>query len=100
MAEEWHSTQGEVFRFEKDGDSIEGQLVQIRDGNYFRPDGSKSKVFDIKVPSGQTKTIFGTMILERMMGAVKIGQMVKVVSRGVVKTRTGRNAKQFEVFTK
>ena len=96
---EWKSTQGAIRRFENPNDSIEGELVQIRDGNYFRPDGSKSKIYDIKSASG-VETVFGSMILERQMGAVKIGQPVKIVYKGLVGTRSGRKAKAFEVYTK
>lgn len=100
MAEgEWKSTQGDVFRFEKANDELVGKLAQVRDGNYFRPDGGKSKVYDITTPTG-TKTIFGTMILERQMGAVQVGQEVKVVYLGEVTTKSGRQAKNFSVFTK
>ena len=97
---DWTSTQGVVHRFEKTGDSIEGELVQVRDGNYFRPDGSKSKVYDIRTEAGGVETCFGTMILERLMGSVRIGQQVRIVFRGLVSTRSGREAKNFEVFTK
>ena len=76
---DWQSTQGIIHRFEKAGDSLEGELVQVRDGQYFRPDGAKSKVYDIKTESGGVETCFGTMILERLMGSVKIGQQVKIV---------------------
>ena len=100
MTDEWQPTQGEIFRFEKDGDSIEGVLGQVRDGNYFRPDGSKSKVYDIKTNDGKTMTVFGTMILERQMGAVSLNQPVKIVYKGTVNTKSGREAKSYEVFTK
>ena len=97
---DWQSTTGNIFRFEKSGDSVEGNFVQVRDGQYFRPDGSKSKVYDIRDKDGQTWTIFGSMILERQMGAIKPGAPVKIVFKGTVKTRAGRDAKAYEVYTK
>ncbi len=100
MADDWKSTQGTVHRFENPNDSIDGELVQVRDGNYFRPDGSKSKIYDIKVPSGTIETVFGSMILERQMGGVKLGQPVRIVFKGLISTRSGRKAKAFEVYTK
>jgi hypothetical protein len=99
MADNWKSTSSEVFRLEHPNDAIEGTLVSVRDGNYFRPDGGKSKVFDIQTTAG-IKSIFGSMILERMMASVKIGSAVKIVYKGTVTTRTGRAAKNYEVFTK
>lgn len=100
MAGNWQSTSGEIFRFEKENDSIEGTLAQVRDGNYFRPDGTKSKVYDLKVAGGATKTIFGTMVLERQLGSVKIGTEVKVVYLGTISTKGGRKAKNFTVYTR
>ena len=100
MAGNWQSTSGEIFRFEKENDALEGTLMQVRDGNYFRPDGSKSKVYDLKTADGKTRTIFGSMILERQMGSVKNGVEVKIVYKGQVSTKSGRKAKAFDVFTR
>ena len=100
MADDWKSTTGVVHRFENANDHIEGELVQVRDGNYFRPDGGKSKIYDIKTATGSVETVFGSMILERQMGSIKIGQPVRIVYKGLVSTRSGRKAKAFEVFTK
>ena len=99
MSDEWKATQGEVFKFENEGDEIVGSLMQVRDGNYFRPDGEKSKVYDIKTEDG-VKTIFGTMILERQMSAIQPNQEIKIVYKGTVTTKSGRQAKNFQVFTK
>jgi len=98
MAGNWQSTSGEIFRFENTNDALEGILTQVRDGNYFRPDGSKSRVYDIKTANGKIMTVFGSMILERQMGSVKIGQEVKIIYKGTVSTKTGRKAKAFDVF--
>jgi hypothetical protein len=98
MPGNWQSTSGEIFRFENENDSLEGTLMQIRDGNYFRPDGSKSRVYDIKDNAGKVRTVFGSMILERQMGSVKIGQELKIVFKGLVSTKSGRKAKAFDVF--
>lgn len=102
MAEnEWKSTTGEIFRFEKEGDSIEGTLANIRDGKYFRPEtGAKSKVFDIRTKDGTMKSIFGTAVLERLLSSVQLNTEVKVTFKGVTKTKAGNDLKQFEVFTK
>ena len=99
MAEEWKAVQGEVFRFDSEGASIEGELQAVRDGQYFRQNGEKSKVYDIMTPSG-VKSVFGTSILERQMSSVSIGSKVKIVYMGEVDTKSGRQAKNFEVFTK
>ena len=97
---EWKSTTGEVVTFENQGDSIEGEFISARDGNYFRPNGGKSQVYDLRVAGGAVKTVFGTMILERQMVGIKPGSLIKIVYKGEVPTKTGRMAKSFEVFTK
>jgi hypothetical protein len=99
MEDEWKSTTGDVFRFEAEGDSIEGTLAATRDGNYFRPAGGKSQVYDIKTKDG-IKSVFGSMVLERQMQSVKVGDKVKIVYKGTVQTKQGRQAKNYEVFTK
>lgn len=95
--DEWKSLSTEVVSFEKAGDSIEGKLIDVRDGNFFRPDGSKSKVYDIETATG-VKTLFGSMILERLMRKVQVGRRVKIVYKGTVKTKSGRMAKSYEVY--
>jgi len=96
--DKWMSTEGDVFRFEKDGDSLEGKLVAIRDGSYYRPDGGKSRIYDIETKEG-VKTIFGTMVLERNMASVEVGSEVKVIFKGLVNTKRGTQAKMFTVMT-
>lgn len=96
--DKWMSTEGDVQRFEKDGDSVEGKLVAIRDGSYYRPDGGKSRIYDIETKEG-VKTIFGTMILERNMSTVEVGSEVKIIYHGLVNTKRGTQAKKFEVLT-
>jgi len=97
-SDDWKPVQGEVFKFETEGSSIEGTLSQVRDGQYMRTTGEKSKVYDIKTPEG-IKSIFGTMILERQMESVNEGDRVKIVYKGEVDTKSGRKAKNYEVFT-
>lgn len=99
MADEWKPVQGDVFQFDSEGSSIQGTLQKVRDGQYFRTNGEKSKVYDIMTSDG-VKTIFGTAILERQMASVNEGDKVKVVYKGEVDTKSGRKAKDFDVFTK
>lgn len=99
MSGEWKSTQSDVFNFENEGDTIEGKLVNIRDGNYLRQNGEKSKVYDLETSEG-TKTVFGTSVIERAMGAVAIGQQVKITYQGTTQTKNGRPVKLFDVFYK
>lgn len=97
--EDWKKVRGDVFRFENKGDYIEGELVGVRDGIYFRQDGSKSKVYDIMTEEG-VKTVWGSPVLERQMSSVKLGSKIKIVYKGKIKTKIGREANDFDVFVK
>lgn len=102
--EEWESTQAEIFRFEKEGDSIIGVLKQVRDGRYPRIDSSgnvigKSKIYTIDA-NGKLYTIFGTTVLENRMSNVNIGDTVKIVYVGLTKNKRGQQLKNFEVYKK
>jgi hypothetical protein len=97
---EWKSTSGAVHQFNETGDSIEGELVAIRDGQYMRTNGNHSKIYDIRNSDGKIETVFGSMVLERQMESVKLGTDVKIVYKGLITTKTGRSAKSFDVFTK
>lgn len=98
MSEKWKSVTSEPFYLEKEGDGIEGTLVDVRDGNFFRPDGSRSKVYEIETSDGSRKTLFGSMVLERLMKQVQIGSKVKIVYRGTIRTKSGRMAKSYDVY--
>jgi hypothetical protein len=97
---DWKSTAGVVHQFNESGDSIEGELVAVRDGQYMRTNGTKSKIFDIRGNDGKIETVFGSMVLERQMQSVQLGTDVKIVYKGMITTKTGRQAKSFDVFTK
>lgn len=99
MVDDWVKVRGDIKRFEIKGDSIEGELVNVRDGIYFRQDGSKSKVYEILTEEG-VKTVFGSPVLERQMATVRVGDNIRIVYKGKLKTKTGREANDFDVFLK
>ena len=38
MTKEWINTQGEIFEFAKEGDTLEGGLIKVNDGKFLRTD--------------------------------------------------------------
>jgi hypothetical protein len=100
MPEDWMSVTSKVFRFEKPGDLLIGEIVSVRDGNYFRPNGTRSKIYDIRGEDGTTYTVFGSSILDRILSTFKVGDKVKIVYKGMTTTKQGRQVKDFEVFMK
>ena len=94
MAEEWKEIEGgNVFAFNQAGDTIEGVIVNIREGQF------NNKVYDIETKEG-LKTIFGTAILDERLSKVKDHAPVRITYAGELKTGTGRLAKNFKVFTR
>ena len=95
MAEEWKEVvRGNVFAFQQVGDNLEGVVVSRKKSTQY-----ENMVYDIETKEG-LKTIFGTTILDSLMGSIQDNQPVKIEYVGEVKTGTGRLAKNFKVFTK
>lgn len=87
-----------IFKFEKEGDMIEGELLSIEDGKTY-----DNKVYKIKQTSdGETMTVFSTTVLESQMASVKIGNLVRIILANIKKSEVkGRNdTKMFEVYVK
>ena len=97
MTGSWNKveTQATSFRFENDGDEMEGKLVSVGPGKF-----EKSKVYVLEKEDGSAVTIFGSVILDDRMSEVEVGNYVKIVYKGMVMTGSGKNAKLFEVYVK
>ena len=83
-------TGGDVFAFEKEGDSIEGKYVGSVAGQY-------GDNYLILTEAGEEKTIFGGAVINSKMAKVKAGDIVKVTYIGEVKATSGRFYKDFKV---
>lgn len=97
MTDSWSkvSTQGVRFRFENDGDEIEGKLVSVGPGKF-----ENSKVYTLEKDDGSAISIFGSVILDDRMSEIEVGNYIKIVYKGLIKTGSGKNAKLFEVYVK
>jgi len=96
MQEDWKKVEpGNVWKEENEGDSIEGTLKNIREGNY------ENKVYDIETEEG-LRTVFGSVVLDDRMAQVELGQKIKIVFTGTSPSKVpGRNpTKLYDVFVK
>jgi len=93
---EWKKVEKDVFKFEKEGDNIEGELILVEDGKAY-----DNKVYTIKTDKKEL-VVFGTTVLDSQMATVPIGKMVRIVFSGIKKSEVkGRNdTKLFDVFVK
>ena len=90
---EWKSVEPEVWKYEKEGDSIEGVLIDKREKggkynneSYYLENRNKSWV------------VFGTTVLENRMKLVHVGDVVKIVYKGIQKNKRDEDTKIFAVF--
>jgi hypothetical protein len=80
--------------YDKDGDFIEGFLVQKQSDI----GANKSMLYSIETPEG-VKNVWGAVILDERMSLVKVGDKVKITYKGLAKEfKKGKNpAKIFKV---
>lgn len=84
-----------IFKFEIEGDEIEGELLSKEKGSNY-----DNEVYKIKDKNSVTWTCFSTKVLQSQMQSVKIGDFIKIVYAGNKKNpKKGQNdTKLFEVF--
>lgn len=87
--ENWNEVKSEsdfppVWDFQKDGDTIEGKYVGKRQGigKY------KKNVYQIETANG-VYDVWGSTVLDRKMGEVEIGQLVRIKYMGTAKGKGG-----------
>jgi hypothetical protein len=90
----------EEFRFESEGDSIEGKLVEIVSLTNKRT-GDPFKKYVVKTASGHSHFMVNptgpTQLLEGLEGLAS-GDEIKATYLGEVKTKNGRTMKRFSVL--
>jgi hypothetical protein len=93
---EWEKVEKEIFKFEKEGDFIEGKLLAVVDSPTY-----SNKVYTIETKQGN-KTVFGTVVIDSQMQLVKMGQMIKILYVGEKSSdKKGYNPiKLFEIYVK
>ena len=73
--------------------TIEGVLVDRREhvGQF------DSTVYTVEKKGGEKNSVFAKGLLDSLLKPLSIGTMVKITWKGLVKTKTGRNANSFDV---
>lgn len=83
-----------IFKFEKEGDFIEGKLLRVQEnvGTH------NSRLYSIESKDG-IKNVWGSQILDERMALVKVDDIVRITYKGLSKNKSkGKNpAKIFKV---
>lgn len=81
------------WTYEKDGDFIEGFLVQVQKDIGV----NKSMLYSVETPEG-VKNVWGATLLDSRMSLVNVGSKVKITYKGLAEAKSGKNpAKIFKV---
>jgi len=94
LAEEWKKVEVNAFKFENEGDSIEGVYLRAEKSTQYENDN-----YVLETTDGN-KTVFGTAVLNTKMANIPLGKMVKIVYIGKAKSKKGVMYKDFDVFVK
>jgi len=86
--------ENKIFKFEKKGDEIEGELISKETGSNYG-----NEVYKIDTGEG-VFIVFGTSVLQSQMTEAKIGKAVRIVYQGEKKNeKKGQNPiKLFDVY--
>lgn len=77
----------------EDKEVIEGKLTAIQDGKL-------SRILVLELPGGRTERLWSSTVLDNALTPADVGRMIKIESLGKVKTKAGREVKDFRVFVK
>lgn len=86
----------DIFKFEKEGDSIQGVLKAVEENRTY-----KGNVYKLQTKDG-LKAVFGTTVLDSKMSAVSLEQEVVILYSGTApaKVKGQNDTKLFEVYVK
>ena len=76
------------WEFEKDGDFIEGVLIQVQKG----VGANDSMLYSIEVSEGGVENVWGSAILDQRMSLVKVSEKVKITYKGLGESKGGHKA--------
>ena len=83
-----------IWTYGKEGDSIEGVLVDSQDDVGV----NKSKLYSLEVSKGDFQSVWGSAVLDQRMSLVKIGEKIRITFKGLSEASPGKNpAKIFSV---
>lgn len=76
-----------VWKYENEGDFVEGILVQKQDD----VGENKSKMYSVDTSEGIIN-VWGSVVLDGRMALVKVGDKIKITYKGLGEAKSGRNA--------
>jgi hypothetical protein len=76
------------WTYEKDGDFIEGVLVQKQEGI----GENNSKLYSIETPNAGVLNVWGSAVLDSRMALIKEGSKVRITYKGLGEAKGGKNA--------
>jgi len=89
---EWKEIQPNIWKPEKEGDSIEGTLVsKDTTGTY------GSMAYSMETSEGAS-LVWGSAVLDERMKYAKPGDYIKIEYKGTEKNKKGQDVKIFKVF--
>lgn len=93
--EVWDKQTGQnpIWRPEKKGEKIEGELLAKRAGQY-------GTVMDIRDSKNKIWTVFSSKLMEQMIGGIMVGDSLRIMYLGKIKLKNNREAHNWEVFRK
>jgi len=75
------------WTYDKDGDFIEGKLVQVQK----EVGVNKSMLYSIQTLE-DVKNVWGAAILDSRMGLVKVGDQLRITYKGLAEAKFGKKA--------
>lgn len=82
------------------GKVFEGTLIDVRDGNLVNENGTKAKLLHALDKEGKERILGCPTTLANRFERVEGGKRIYIICTGKQKTRAGRMAWGFEVFTR
>jgi len=88
----WKTVEPNIWKAEKDGDSIEGVLTNVE-----KDIGENNSMMYTLETSDGFKSIWGTTVLDMRMKLCKVGNKVRITFKGKEESKKGREVKIFKV---
>ncbi len=99
--EYWEPIGGEFFRFEAEGDTLQGQLIDRRFITVAAPGGGESTIGQYTILTGDGEIFFnGSFDLDAKMARIPDRAYVRVTRQGIDKTKRGFSVIRFLVETR
>ena len=90
---EWKSVEPNVWKYENDGDNIQGVLI---DSEPRDEANNLSARYYLSTKDGNTM-IWGSAVLDDRMKMVNKGDLIRITYKGKTRNKAGRNLNLFEV---